>query len=108
MGPELIIAGIAGVVAVAILIFGVVSLRSDRQSDVEERLGRYTSEYSSLLEQFEEANDERLANEPGAITQRLDTAIANREFAKKWRTQLARADLKLTVDRKSTRLNSSH
>ena len=38
MGPELIIAGIAGVVAVAILIFGVVSLRSDRQSDVEERL----------------------------------------------------------------------
>ncbi|HML20050.1 MAG TPA: type II secretion system F family protein [Aggregatilinea sp.] len=97
MGIELIIAGVAGIMAVAILIFGVVSLRSERQTEVEERLGRYTSEYSSLLAQFEEANDERLANEPGAITQRLDSALADREFAKKWRTQLARADLKLTV-----------
>lgn len=97
MGMELIIAGVAGVIAVIILIVGVVSIRSERQTKIEERLGRYTSEYSSLLAQFEEANDEQLANEPSALTQRLDAALSNREFAKEWRTQLARADIKLTV-----------
>lgn len=95
MGVELLIAGGAGLLAAVILIAGIVSLRSDRQSDVEERLGRYTSEYGSLLAEFQEAAPEE--QQPSMLTQRLDSALAEREFAKKWRAQLSRADLKLTV-----------
>jgi len=95
MGIEILIAGMAGVLAVIILVVGIISLRSERQSEIEERLGRYTSEYGSLLAEFQDA--EAQANEPSALTQRLDSALEGREFAQKWRVQLARADLKLTV-----------
>mgnify|MGYP001429973692 CR=1 FL=1 len=92
---ELIIAGAAGVLAVIILIMGIISLRSERQEEIEDRLGRYTSEYGSLLTEYEDQQDQ--VDEPSLLTQRLDKALADREFAKRWRVQLARADLKLTV-----------
>ncbi len=92
---ELIIAGAAGVLAVIILIMGIISIRSERQEEIEDRLGRYTSEYGSLMTEFEEFQVQ--PEEPSILTQRLDKALADREFAKKWRVQLARADLKLTV-----------
>ena len=92
---ELIIAGAAGVLAVIILIMGIVSIRSERQEAIEDRLGRYTSEYGSLMTDFEEYQVQ--PDEPSILTQRLDKALADREFARKWRVQLARADLKLTV-----------
>jgi tight adherence protein B len=38
-----------------------------------------------------------MMDEPSALAKKLDAALEDREFAKKWRTQLARADLKLTV-----------
>ena len=92
---ELVIAGVAGALAVVILIVGIISIRSERQGEIEERLGRYTSEYGSLLSSFDmEAEG---IDEPSLLAQRLDTALENREFAQKWRVQLARADLKLTV-----------
>src|SRR5690606_1406665 len=92
---ELIIAGAAGVLAVIILIMGIISIRSERQEAIEDRLGRYTSEYGSLMTDFEEYQVQ--PDEPSILTQRLDKALADREFARKWRVQLARADLKLTV-----------
>jgi tight adherence protein B len=92
---ELVIAGVAGALAVVILIVGIISIRSERQGEIEERLGRYTSEYGSLLAGFEEDAD--VIDEPSMLAQRLDTALESREFAQKWRVQLARADLKLTV-----------
>ncbi len=98
MATELIIAGAAGLVAVIILIIGIISMRSERQEEIEERLNRYTSEYSSLLAGYNnEVKPEEAAAEVSLLTQRLDRALAEREFAKKWRVQLARADLKLTV-----------
>jgi tight adherence protein B len=92
---EIIIAGAAGVLAVVILIMGIINIRSERQEEIEDRLGRYTSEYSGLMTDLEDYQLQ--PEEPSILTQRLDRALADREFAKKWRVQLARADLKLTV-----------
>ncbi len=94
---EIAIAGIAGVFAVVILFVGIASIRAERQEQIEERLGRYTSEYSSLLTEFEDLQEPDPGQETGAITRRLDAVLADRGFAQKWRVQLARADLKLTV-----------
>jgi tight adherence protein B len=94
-GMEIIIAGVAGVLAVVILVLGIVSIRAERQDAYEDRLGRYTSEYGSLLAEFEDAQQD--VDDTSLLTKRLDAALANRSFAQKWRVQLARADLKLTV-----------
>jgi tight adherence protein B len=95
---EILIAGGAGVLAVIILVFGIISIRSERQGEIEERLGRYTSEYGSLLAGFEDLETPAsVEDEQSVIARRLDAALADRGFAKKWSTQLARADLKLTV-----------
>lgn len=94
-GMELIIAGVAGVLAVVILILGIVSIRSERRDAYEDRLGRYTSEYGSLLAEFEDLQQD--ADDTSILTKRLDAVLANRSFAQNWRTQLSRADLKLTV-----------
>src|SRR5690606_7246399 len=97
MGTEMLIAGGAGLVAVVILIAGIVSIRSERQEQIEERLERYTTEYSSTALAGREDDPEAAEAEVSLLTQRLDSALAERNFAKKWRVQLARADLKLTV-----------
>ncbi|MBN1680610.1 MAG: type II secretion system F family protein [Anaerolineae bacterium] len=93
---QLIIAGGAGVLAVIILIVGIVNIRSERHGEIEERLGRYTSsEYTAMIAM--EGEQSAYHEEPSALAKRLDEALAGREFAQNWRTQLARADLKLTV-----------
>ncbi len=97
MGTELIIAGAAGFVAVLILLAGIVSIRSERQEEIEERLDRYASDFGSAFAGFNESRPEETAAEVSVLTARLDNALAEREFARKWRVQLARADLKLTV-----------
>lgn len=93
MGPEqLLILGGAGLLAVVVIVVGIISVRSEKDL-VEERLGRYEQGYQSFLEieEDEPKKDERKALDA------IDKAIAKRPFAQKWRTQLARADLKLTV-----------
>src|SRR5690606_9968766 len=97
MGTEMLIAGGAGLVAVVILIAGIVSIRSERQEQSEARLRRYTTEDSSTALAGREDDPEAAEAEVSLLTQRLDSALAERNFAKKWRVQLARADLKLTV-----------
>jgi tight adherence protein B len=95
---ELIIAGIAGVLAIIILFIGISSIRSDRDTDIEARLGRYASdEQGSLLTDFDSMEDAEPIDEPSVVARQLDAMLADRGFAKKWRIQLARADLKLTV-----------
>ncbi len=95
MPPTLFIAIGAGVLAIVLLVFGLSSLRGEREQMVEERLGRYTSEfqYSVTLPEQEEEQEKT----PSVLTQRLDKALSGRQFAENWRVQLARADLKLTV-----------
>ncbi len=94
MGPELIIIGVAGLVAIVVIIVGVVSVRSEKDL-VEERLGRYEAGYQSFLDIEEE--DDKPKKDDRKPLDAIDKAIAKRPFAQKWRTQLARADLKLTV-----------
>src|SRR5262245_34920943 len=94
MGGSTLLFVLGGLV-VLILLIAVFSIRSQRSDVVEERLGRYT-EASSFLAVAEEDQDKD-AKKPSALTQRMDSMLANRSFAANWRNQLARADLKLTV-----------
>ena len=95
MGPEVIVIGIAGLVALVVIVVGIISVRSERDL-VEERLGRYEQGYESFLDIDEEDGDKPKKEERKALDA-IDKAISKRPFAQKWRTQLARADLKLTV-----------
>jgi tight adherence protein B len=94
MGPEIIIIGVAGLVALVVIVVGIISVRSERDL-VEERLGRYEQGYESFLDIDEDDGDK--PKEERKALDAIDKAIAKRPFAQKWRTQLARADLKLTV-----------
>jgi tight adherence protein B len=95
MGPEVIIIGVAGLVALVVIVVGIVSVRSERDL-VEERLGRYEQGYETFLDTEDEDGDKPKKDERKALDA-IDKAIAKRPFAQRWRTQLARADLKLTV-----------
>lgn len=92
---EIVIIGIFAVVALFVLGFGVASLRRERQVKLDERLGRYTTDYGVLLADLEE-EEKQSKEQQRAITQALDKAIEGRDFAKNWKDQLARADLKIT------------
>jgi len=89
----ILLGGIA--VAIVILIVAAVSIRGQRGSVVEERLGRYTDVGSFITIPEEDTKDKK--KEPSALTERIEGLLQNRNFATKWRTSLARADLKLTV-----------
>ena len=85
----------AVVLAVIVLVIGIRNVRSERDL-VEERLGRYDdTSYQSFLGDAEE--EVAQPDKPTAIESAINSAIADRPFAKKWRQQLARADIKLTV-----------
>ncbi len=96
MPPQLvpIVAAVAGVVALGVIIFGILSVRSEKDL-VEERLGRFEQDFQSFLE-VDEAEDETKKEDKRALDQ-IDKAISKRPFAQKTRLQLARADIKLTV-----------
>jgi tight adherence protein B len=85
----------AVILAGIVLFFGIRGVRSERDL-VEERLGRYDdSDYQSFLDIDDD--DSLAVDKPTALEAAIDKALADRPFAKKWRQQLARADLKLTV-----------
>lgn len=88
---------VAGIAAVAVIVLGIISVRSERNL-AEERLGRFIDDSNasaSFLADLEE--EEKPKKEERRALEAIDRAIANRPFAKRWRQQLARADLKLTV-----------
>jgi len=81
--------------ALIVLVIGIRNVRSERDV-VEERLGRYDdSSYQSFLDDAEEETDQ--VAKPTPLESAINKAISNRPFAQKWRQQLARADIKLTV-----------
>ena len=99
---QILILGGAGLLAVVIVIIGILTARSE-ENIVEERLGRYEEqdEYQSFLSAEGEGQEEEEAASSGSDQSRaldaLDNILAERKFGRKWRQQLARADLKLTV-----------
>ncbi len=90
-----IIVIVAGIAAVAVIVIGVINVRSERNL-VEERLGRYEQGFQSFLE-IDEAELQKEEQQQRKALDAIDKAISSRAFAKKWKLQLARADLKLTV-----------
>jgi len=87
---------IVGIILVVIvLIVATVSIRRQRGAVVEERLGRYT-ELGSFMTVPEEEKKEK-EKKPSALAERMEGMLSKGSFGTKWRGQLARADLKLTV-----------
>ncbi|MDZ4767816.1 MAG: type II secretion system F family protein [Chloroflexota bacterium] len=89
---------ISGVAALGVIIYGIISVRGTKDI-IEERLGRYDEQNASFLQLDEivgESPDEN-ASKDNALRDRLDNIFAERTFGKRWRQQLSRADLKLTV-----------
>lgn len=89
MSPQ-IIAFIFGGIALLLMAYGVISMRSGR--GVEQRLERFTDT---------EWKSEDISRESGKrstpVADSLNRAIAGRGFAANLSTQLARADMKVTV-----------
>jgi tight adherence protein B len=97
MSPEVILAGSVAL-AVMVLAVGIFATRR-QQTLVDQRLGTLAAQspYEPIIA-TEELEDERSARrERAQLVRRLDRALEKRTFGKKWRIQLSRADLRLTV-----------
>lgn len=102
MDPTIVILGIAGALTVLILVAGVFLTR--RESDlIEIRLNQMdtqAAEITSFADTEEERERERSASIDESrrrIFEPLNNVLAERKFGKKWKQQLARANLRLTV-----------
>src|SRR5258708_24062851 len=82
------------VVVIGLLLIAVVSIRSGNEAVVEELLGRYTDVGSFITTTDESKEKEK---KPNALAERMEGLLSNRSFGTKWRSNLARADLKLTI-----------
>lgn len=97
-GAQILIIAIAAVVALIVIIWGIRSVRTEKDL-LEERL---VSIDATGQQQFTlDLTDDELAGpqdtRSGALRERLDNVISDRPFAQKWKQQLARADLRLRV-----------
>jgi tight adherence protein B len=97
MDPIAIGAIIAGaVIALGILAFGINTIRRDRQEVIDERLGRYTTEYGSQLAELTQVETSPQNTARDLARAAADDAIKDSKFAQKWKVQLAKADMKIT------------
>lgn len=95
MGIEFLAIG-AAIVAVVVIVVGIISIRSERDL-LEERLTNVDSSgFSINMDDYEEETNDNLSIRTRALGS-LDDALNEREWGKKMRLQLSRADLKLTV-----------
>lgn len=104
MNITTIIAIGAGVLALVVLLVGVVGVRGRNTTVIEERLGRYSEALAPITEEERKAAAKggkgaksTVTKEERALTRRLDQSLERRKFGAKWKTELARADLKLSV-----------
>ncbi|MFZ4813499.1 MAG: type II secretion system F family protein [Phototrophicaceae bacterium] len=91
-----IFAIVATVIAVVIVVVGIVSVRSERDL-IEERLGTDMGSSLNLTAEDLAAAEAPQISVREQMTEALDNALANRGFAQRWRKQLSRADIKITV-----------
>jgi tight adherence protein B len=92
---QLIILGVAGLVAVVIIVVGVIGAR--RENLVEERLVGIEGQTSYKPIEVPDGEEKPLVEERRELLKGVDELLTKRKFGQKWRRQLARADLKLTV-----------
>jgi tight adherence protein B len=93
---QIVIIGAAVAIAIGIVIWGIISVRSEKDI-IEERLGRYEEDAQFTLDLTDEELEKTEEKKESALQKRINTLVADKPFAKKWKAQLARADLKLTV-----------
>lgn len=96
MTSPLLLVGIIIIVAV-VLIIGVISIRAQRRNELEDRLGRFTESNLMELAKIEEEKEKPKVDLQKQVAERLDSIIADADFAKGVKQRLSRADLKLTV-----------
>jgi len=85
------------ILAVGVLVVGLASSRR-QHALVDARLGTLNERHlEPIYEQEEEGSGRKKQREQNEMIRRLDKRLEGGGFGKKWRTQLARADLKLTV-----------
>jgi tight adherence protein B len=84
---------IIGALALVIIVIGIATSMRGEQAVVKDRLDRYAEAGRELEQVAETTSEERQS----ALTEGLNQALAGRGFADNLSTQLARADLKLTV-----------
>jgi tight adherence protein B len=95
--PELVPVVVIGIVALVavVLLVAALGIRKQQQSELEDRLGRYSDvQYVDVALEKEKTDDKPKEN---ALALRLDNLMAGQDFAKNYKNQLSRADLKLTV-----------
>jgi tight adherence protein B len=95
----MVIAAIAAAgVALVVIVIGVFSVRSERDL-IEERLStaeEQSANFTLSLEDYEESEEEKTSLRERMLGN-IDDAVKDREWATKWRQQLSRADIRLTV-----------
>ena len=91
----LLIIGISVALAVGVIVWGIISVRSEKDI-IEERLARIEDANMSYME-LDLPETQSNEKQTSALQERLDSLVSERQFGKKWRQQLARADIKLTV-----------
>lgn len=97
---QIIVIVIAAVVAIGVIIWGVINVRTEKDL-IQERLERIEQAgdqpgFSSMLEIDVEDNQNQ-EKKSSALSTLFDNTLSERRFGKTWKQQLARADLKLTI-----------
>ncbi|MDX2140126.1 MAG: type II secretion system F family protein [Chloroflexota bacterium] len=92
---QIVIIAVAALVAGGVLVWGIRSLRSE-EAAVEERLQNLGMELEPVVQEVQE-EEKRPTKKASALQDNLDKLIEERSFGKKWRIQLMRANLKITV-----------
>lgn len=94
MSPIIIITIIGVVLTISIIVTGVILSRRGGDA-TQERLGQFVG---GSLESTDEKDDKKSkASGPSLLTQNLDQVLEERGLGKNMATELARADLKVTV-----------
>lgn len=96
-GMQIIVIAVAALVAGGVLVWGIRSVRSE-QDLVAERLENIGATWEPVVDDVEDEEQQRGGKkQQSALTESLDKALSERSFGKKWRLQLLRANLKITV-----------
>ena len=92
--------GVAGALIVIILVIGIVSARRE-ENLVEVRLGQLDEDVDQYRSFVQDAEEERASSsaldEGRRLLAPLNERLAQGKYGQKWRRQLSRANLKLTV-----------
>jgi tight adherence protein B len=95
MDPLLMIVGVMAGLTIMIIFAGLAITLGSGDKEVEERIDKYVGQLDQVATVEEEGEEKE--RKPSRLTQRFDEAISGRKFGSQMATELARADLKLTV-----------